>query len=272
MFRLEWLSAPILIALMAPACTSGSNGSIQDPAIVECSNGPDECPKIEGDEVGTAGVTLEVDGQIITFLSFQPKEGENGEYIGFTLDTAATFVVKAGNTCYSGEGTSWVHPDGTSGPDASAISNIQVCTVDEPEPFCGDGTMDDGEECDDGNNEDGDGCSANCTNEGPGPSCGDGTVDEGEECDDGNNDDGDGCSANCTDEGPGPSCGDGTMDAGEECDDGNNDDGDGCSANCTIEVPEPECGNGVVEPGEQCDDGNDDDNDTCTNDCFIITG
>ncbi len=33
------------------------------------------------------------------------------------------------------------------------------------EPFCGDGVLDPGEECDDGNNIDGDGCSANCTTE-----------------------------------------------------------------------------------------------------------
>ena len=32
----------------------------------------------------------------------------------------------------------------------------------QPEPFCGDGKIDPGEECDDGNNENGDGCNANC--------------------------------------------------------------------------------------------------------------
>jgi cysteine-rich repeat protein len=40
--------------------------------------------------------------------------------------------------------------------------------VDAPvcrEPFCGDGDLDEGEQCDDGNNEDGDGCSAECTDE-----------------------------------------------------------------------------------------------------------
>ena len=33
------------------------------------------------------------------------------------------------------------------------------------EPFCGDGLIDDGEECDDGNEEDGDGCSSACEEE-----------------------------------------------------------------------------------------------------------
>lgn len=37
--------------------------------------------------------------------------------------------------------------------------------VCEAAPFCGDGILDPGEECDDGNNIDGDGCSANCTTE-----------------------------------------------------------------------------------------------------------
>jgi cysteine-rich repeat protein len=96
-------------------------------------------------------------------------------------------------------------------------------------PVCGDGKLDEGEECDDGNNVDGDGCSAECTIE---PFCGDGNLDPGEECDDGNNADGDGCSANCTIE---PFCGDGNLDPGEECDDGNNVDGDGCSAICEDE-------------------------------------
>ena len=41
---------------------------------------------------------------------------------------------------------------------------IEVTNISEtpPEPFCGDGNVDPGEQCDDGNNEDGDGCSAIC--------------------------------------------------------------------------------------------------------------
>lgn len=65
-----------------------------------------------------------------------------------------------------------------------------------------------------------------------GPVCGDGVLDEGEQCDDGNNVDGDGCSAECTVE---SYCGDGVLDEGEECDDGNFVDGDGCSATCQME-------------------------------------
>lgn len=44
---------------------------------------------------------------------------------------------------------------------ASATVNV-AC---EEEPYCGDGNLDSGEECDDNNNTDGDGCSSTCTNE-----------------------------------------------------------------------------------------------------------
>jgi len=134
-----------------------------------------------------------------------------------------------------------------------------ICTI---EPPCGNGMKDEGEECDDGNNVDGDGCSAICTIE---PFCGDGTLDSGEQCDDGNNEDGDGCSADCAIE---SRCGDGTVNEGEQCDDGNTTGGDGCSATCEVEHG-PKCGNGIPEEGEQCDDGNDNNEDQCTNDCKI---
>jgi cysteine-rich repeat protein len=79
----------------------------------------------------------------------------------------------------------------------------------------------------------------------PQPRCGDGIVDEGEECDDGNLEDGDGCTSQCTC----ARCGDGALyvfpsDHGsgscpvveiEECDDGNNVAGDGCSPTCRLE-------------------------------------
>jgi cysteine-rich repeat protein len=126
----------------------------------------------------------------------------------------------------------------------SKTDNYKVRTpeVAPPNPYCGDGNQDAGEECDDGNNVDGDGCSAACCIEYPPPPvCGDGNQDAGEECDDGNTVDGDGCSATCCIEyvPPPPCCGDGHMDAGEECDDGNTVDGDGCSSTCVVEVDCP---------------------------------
>ena len=97
---------------------------------------------------------------------------------------------------------------------------------------CGNGSLDDGEECDDGNFEPGDGCEPDCTNT---PSkCGNGDLDEGEQCDDGNLEPADGCEPDCTT--TPTKCGNGELDEGEECDDGNDVGFDGCSASCTVEV------------------------------------
>jgi len=78
---------------------------------------------------------------------------------------------------------------------SGAIDNVVIMV--HQDGFCGDGILDDGEECDDGDansDTDPDACRTDCTL----PYCGDGVLDTGEECDDGNNDDGDGCSAECT--------------------------------------------------------------------------
>jgi cysteine-rich repeat protein len=90
--------------------------------------------------------------------------------------------------------------------------------------YCGDGRLDEDEQCDDGNLNQTDDC-RNCMP----PRCGDGIVDAGEECDDGNAVNTDSCRNNCLS----PRCGDGIVDAGEECDDANHYDYDACSNNCT---------------------------------------
>jgi cysteine-rich repeat protein len=62
--------------------------------------------------------------------------------------------------------------------------------------------------------------------------CGDGVVDEGEQCDDGNAAAGDGCSSACRAEVEPLKCGNGVQEAGEACDDGNGRNGDGCESTC----------------------------------------
>ena len=127
-------------------------------------------------------------------------------------------------------------------PAGTATTSIDFLNyfIPVPQPYCGDGNLDFGEECDDGNTASGDGCSAVCMNEGNGedPYCGDGSVNQSsEECDDGNNNNGDGCSSVCLNESSsGPYCGDGTVNqSSEECDDGNTSSGDGCSSSCQNE-------------------------------------
>ncbi len=113
-----------------------------------------------------------------------------------------------------GEDTS-VSPDTETTPDAASDADAAADTgrdADVVDPLCGDGTIDDGEDCDDGNNTSGDGCSATCESEGEGI-CGDGVKDEDEECDDGNQLSGDGCDDMCFSE---TVCGDGVSEGPED--------------------------------------------------------
>ena len=89
--------------------------------------------------------------------------------------------------------------------DGDANSNVipGACRTTCLDPFCGDGILDDGEECDDGNDDDTDGCSRACLL----PSCGDGVVNGDETCDDGNDIDTDECPNSCR----APGCGDGIV-------------------------------------------------------------
>jgi len=101
--------------------------------------------------------------------------------------------------------------------------------------------------------------------------CGNGVVEQGEQCDDGNTIDTDSCTnlcELCPDQAP--VCGNGVVEQGEQCDDGNTVNDDVCRNDCTL-CPDqaPVCGNGVVEQGEQCDDGNTIDTDSCTNLCQL---
>lgn len=100
-------------------------------------------------------------------------------------------------------------------------------TTGTANPVCGDGTMDDGEECDDGlANDDTSDCTASCTVN----VCGDGFLHAlDESCDDGNADTTDGC-VSCL----AASCGDGFTQLGiETCDDANEDDLDACHNDCS---------------------------------------
>ena len=144
---------------------------------------------------------------------------------------------------------------------------------------CGNGVVQEAEQCDDGNDRDDDGCiecqlafcgdgyllagiekcdpgidascPASCV------TCGDGLLNSGEECDDANLSNEDSCLNDCT----AARCGDGFIkEGGEECDDGNASNEDGCLADCNL----ARCGDGFINPGvEACDDGNDVDTDDC---------
>ena len=166
--------------------------------------------------------------------------GESGTDSGATSDTSPTSTTEASTT----------------GMSTTGVTTTGITETSGPAPFCGDGQVDGGEQCDSGeDNGPGKICKADCTDN----VCGDGDVGPTEGCDDGNTDDGDGCSSECVL----ASCGNGELDRGEECDDGNNDDADMCTNNCKS----PMCGDQSVQEGEECDDANGIDGDECTNDC-----
>jgi fibro-slime domain-containing protein len=191
----------------------------------------------------------------------------------------------------------------TSAPMTATPTEEDLVLVEAPPPpSCGDGALNDDEQCDDGGTESGDGCSSNClvVEQGyacPSPGsrcelaaiCGDGLLILGEQCDDGNAMGGDGCTQNCQLEAdfacpvPGESCvssvtcGDGRVSGAELCDDGNTAPDDGCSAACQTEAGwscpiagalcVPVCGDGLLRGLEQCDDGGSDDEDGCSATC-----
>jgi len=176
------------------------------------------------------------------------------------------------DTCDPARGC--VHTNNTAAcDDGNACTTGDVCSAGvcagEPvsgcgvEPVCGNGLVEQNEQCDDGNRDDTDACLHTCRN----ATCGDGIVRGGfEECDAGsaNSDrNPDACRSDCTL----PVCGDGVADSGEECDDGNTRNDDACVAGCL----QARCGDGYVQSGiEDCDDGdaaNGTATDSCTSDC-----
>ena len=127
-----------------------------------------------------------------------------------------------------------------------------------PQPGCGDGVVDGGEQCDDGaDNGDTRPCTSACRVN----VCGDGHPLAGTEaCDDGNQVNNDDCRDDCTRT---PTCGNSKLDAGEQCDDGNEDDRDAC-----ILCKKAVCGDGFVQRNvESCDDG--EASETCNGDCSL---
>ncbi|MEO0593064.1 MAG: DUF4215 domain-containing protein [Myxococcota bacterium] len=187
---------------------------------------------------------------------------ENRARIVFVDGETTPYIVPLGAACDSAQSTgrSCFLPDGS--------GNEGECVASTCLPLrCGDGKVDDDEQCDDGNRLPDDGCTPECRFN----VCGDGFAHATlEECDDGNDANNDACvilcdgdDCQCFDN----VCGDGFVNETptgsgpvEECDDGNLNESDECLNTCRLNV----CGDGVVLIGvEACDDGNDDANDGC---------
>ena len=114
----------------------------------------DDC-KIEGEDIGRE-VVVELGSVSVTFGDWVGKEDSPGEYIGFTVALEGAdriaYRVKAGGEVFGDTALTWVHPAGTSGPEASGISNVDMCDDDGD----GDGDDGDGDHGDDGDGDHGD--------------------------------------------------------------------------------------------------------------------
>lgn len=130
---------------------------------------------------------------------------------------------------------------------------------------CGNGVLENKEECDDTNRRDNDGCSSTCLLEIG--ICGDGVVQSllGEQCEPSLHSSTlpyqcDGCRFVSL------LCGDGKLDEGEECDDGTNN-STSPDALCRPDCSMSRCGDGILDSVELCDDGNRLDGDSCDRFC-----
>jgi cysteine-rich repeat protein len=152
-------------------------------------------------------------------------------------------------------------PAEESGTSSTSVGGSETGETSEPTTTtvgsCGDGMLDEGEECDDGNEVDEDGCPSGAVGGCKAAVCGDGVVWAGQEACDG----GEGCTESCEEKGV---CGNGKVEAGEGCDDGNVVDEDGCPSGAGACKALAGCGDGYVWSGQEaCDDGNEEDGDGC---------
>lgn len=157
--------------------------------------------------------------------------------------TAASSSSSTSGTSDGGTSSGSAAPS-TGADDSGGTSEGQTSSdsgepVDDP-PVCGNGIIENGEECDDANDDNLDVCTNACRQR----VCGDGLVQLGELCDDGNDVNDDACTNLCTL----PSCGDGFLQPSEQCDDGNFDDADGCSNACVEGI----CGVGPLDRSGIC--------------------
>lgn len=179
---------------------------------------------------------------------------EKGDYIDPTMTTSSTTSTSEPTTST----TTTQGPTSETTLDTSTEDTTNSDTSTTAPTFCGDGILNDGEECDDGNTDNTDTCLDTCK----AALCGDGFIqaDSEEKCDDGNETNDDECTNACTT----PACGDSIVQVGEECDDGDADNTDECVMGCK----EASCGDSFVQMGvEACDDGKENDYDACSNDC-----
>jgi hypothetical protein len=86
--------------------------------------------RIEGGDIGGEGRVLTLAGRTVTLTDWVAKQGASGEWVGFSFTTTGgpvAYVVKAATGAFGDTQSPWLHPAGTRGRSAHAISNITFC-------------------------------------------------------------------------------------------------------------------------------------------------
>ena len=144
-------------------------------------DGPPAPMDMDGDGAKAAADVLAGDGEgvvpDIVDMEVEP--------VGDAIDAAQDDLADVGNV-----------PDGADTTLGADVADVWDAAEATPPPYCGNGVLDDGEDCDTGeaiSATEPDACRPGCLL----PWCGDGVTDTGEECDDADGDETDGCLASC---------------------------------------------------------------------------
>jgi cysteine-rich repeat protein len=201
--------------LNGDGCSSRCTVHTCSDAVLEQGEECDDGNLVEGDGCSPTCVVecLELSGSwaddyVFSPFTFSILEPEPGLLQGAWLINPSTAFPLTGTRSglVAGSGVTFlVDIDGDTSELSGTLGGCDVIEIDwglgrylirATTDVCGDGTIQDGEECDDGNFDNGDLCTVTCEWRG----CGNGTVEPEEECDDGNTEDGDGCSSDCREE------------------------------------------------------------------------
>jgi len=111
--------------------------AVEAPEVVRQQDDAVTCTRVEGRDLGER-LTVQVRAidtvRDVTFTQWQPKLDGAG-YVGFTLDGAASYIVKADFNYFYDAGTAWKNPFGETGSLAIPIDYVDVCEAfadDEP--------------------------------------------------------------------------------------------------------------------------------------------